>query len=73
MRCYQYLQAPVQEHIATLSGAELLVGEDLVRPQQTTVRPQSDDTPETPSGDNAMTASNVIERLRYMPSSNTVR
>ena len=54
-RCYQYLQAPVQEHIATLSGAELVVGSDLVRPQQASERPRTDDAPEVPSGGNART------------------
>ena len=55
IRCYQYLQAPVQEHIATLSGAELVVGSDLVRPQQASERPRTDDAPEVPSGGNART------------------
>ena len=47
MRCYQYLQAPVQEHIAALSGAEYLVGRDLVRAQQATGRSQSGGAPAT--------------------------
>ena len=31
IRRYQYLQAPIQEHLATLSGAEFVVASDLVR------------------------------------------
>ena len=42
MRCYQYLQAPVQEHIAILSRAERLAARDLIHPQRDNGRSQSE-------------------------------
>ena len=59
IRCYQYLQAPIQEHIAALSGAEYrkLLGHDLVRPQQTNKGPPAEDmmgASRDEPGDNAM-------------------
>ena len=53
IRRYQYLQAPIQEHLATLSGAEFAVGSDLVRTQQTSEGPGADDVPVAPIGVNA--------------------
>ena len=46
MRCYQYLQAPVQEHIAAHSRAEYLVAQDLVLPQRASGRVQAESGPE---------------------------
>ena len=57
IRCYQYPQAPIQEHIAAPSGAEFPVGHDLVRPQQTNRGPPAEDMMEASRdepGDNAM-------------------
>ena len=53
IRRYQYLQAPIQEHIATLSGAEFVVASDLVRTQQTSEGPRIGCTPATPIGHDA--------------------
>ena len=53
IRRYQYLQAPIQEHLATPSGAEFVVASDLVRTQQTNEGPRTDDAPVAPVGVNA--------------------
>ena len=53
IRRYQYLQAPIQEHLATLSRAKLVVGSDLVRTQQASEGPRTDDVPVAPIGVNA--------------------
>ena len=46
LRCYQYVQAPVQEHIATLSRAECLVAQDWIIPQRANSRIQPESGPE---------------------------
>ena len=53
IRRYQYLQAPIQEHLATLSGAEFVVASDLVRTQQANEGPRAVDAPVAPVGADA--------------------
>ena len=51
VRCYQYLQAPVQEQAATRSRADSLVARDLNHPQQENGRNQSENGPEARGDD----------------------
>ena len=53
IRRHQYLQAPIQGHLATLSGADFVVASDLVRTQQASEGPRIGGVPATPIGDDA--------------------